>query len=35
MLTWFARLSEHPALPLVVLLFANVGFYLTIASMLA
>jgi hypothetical protein len=33
--TWFARLSEHPALPLVFLLLANIGFYASIASMLA
>jgi hypothetical protein len=33
--TWFASLSDHPALPLVVLLLANAAFYLTLAAALA
>ena len=35
MLSRFAKLLDHPALPLVFLLLANVAFYLSIASTLA
>ena len=34
MLTWFARISDHAAFPLVILLLANVAFYVSIASAL-
>jgi hypothetical protein len=32
MLTRFARLSRHPALPLLALLLANIAFYASLAS---
>jgi hypothetical protein len=32
MLTRFARLSRHPALPLLALLLANIVFYASLAS---
>lgn len=35
MLNRIARLLDHPVLPLLFLLFANVGFYVSIASTLA
>ena len=35
MLTRFARLIDHPALPLMVLLIANVSFYYSLASAFA
>jgi hypothetical protein len=35
MLTRIAKLLDHPALPLVFLLLANVAFYLSVASTIA
>lgn len=33
MLTWFARISDHPVFPLVILLLANVAFYVSISAL--
>jgi hypothetical protein len=35
MLTRFARLSQHPVIPLFVLLVANVVFYVSLLSAIA